>query len=81
MASEQVSAWLESPSLVMLAEAEGYWGVLHRLIERSRVNGPRVHDARIAALCIHHGVRELWSADRDFNRFADLRTRNPLVTS
>jgi toxin-antitoxin system PIN domain toxin len=78
-ASEQVSAWLESPTLVMLAEAEGYWHVLHRLIELSKVTGPRIHDARIAALCIHHGVQELWSADRDFNRFADLRTRNPLV--
>jgi toxin-antitoxin system PIN domain toxin len=79
-ASEQVSAWLESPKLVMLTEAEGYWHVLRRLIELSKVTGPRIHDARIAALCIHHGVKELWSADRDFNRFADLRTRNPLVT-
>lgn len=78
-ASEQVTAWLESPMLVMLAEAEGYWDVLHRLVARSKVTGPSIHDARIAALCIHHGVRELWSADRDFNRFADLRTINPLV--
>jgi hypothetical protein len=65
--------------LVMLAESEGYWDVLHRALEQSKVTGPRVHDARIAALCIHHGVRELWSADRDFNRFTNLRTRNPLV--
>ena len=33
----------------------------------------------IAALCLGHGVRELWSADRDFSRFPDLRVRNPLV--
>ena len=78
-ATEQVAAWLESPMLVMLAESEGYWDVLHRALEQSKVTGPRVHDARIAALCIHHGVRELWSADRDFNRFTNLRTRNPLV--
>jgi len=26
-----------------------------------------------------HGVRELWSADRDFGRFPDLVVRNPLV--
>jgi predicted nucleic acid-binding protein len=38
-----------------------------------------VHDARIAALCLSHGVCELWSADRDFSRFPALRTRNPLV--
>lgn len=75
----QVSAWLESPSLVLLAETAGYWELLARLIERSKIHGPRVHDGRIAALCIHHGVRELLSADRDFSRFAELRTRNPLI--
>lgn len=78
-ATEQVAAWLESPTLVLLAESEGYWDVLQRALEQSRVTGPRIHDARIAALCIHHGIRELWSADRDFNRFTNLRTRNPLV--
>ena len=77
-AIEQVNAWLESPSVVLLSETSGYWDVLTGLIERSRVTGPRMHDGRIAALCIHHGVRELLSADRDFSRFGGLRTRNPL---
>jgi uncharacterized protein len=78
-ALEQIRAWLESPSVVLLAETAAYWDVLARLIEKSKINGPRVHDGRIAALCIHHGVRELLSADRDFSRFGDLRSRNPLV--
>ena len=43
------------------------------------IAGPKVHDARIAALCLEHGVRELWTADRDFGRFPDLR-RNPLLS-
>jgi predicted nucleic acid-binding protein len=38
-----------------------------------------VHDARIAAICIGHGVTELWTADRDFSRFPTLATRNPLL--
>ncbi|MGH8573082.1 MAG: type II toxin-antitoxin system VapC family toxin [Gammaproteobacteria bacterium] len=46
-----------------------------------RVAGPQVHDARIAALCRQHGVRELWSADRDFGRFPGLHVSNPLVTA
>ncbi len=78
-AVEQVSIWLESPSLVLLAEAIGYWEGLSSIIRSSGVSGPRVHDARIAALCVLHGVKELWSADRDFGRFPDLRVRNPLV--
>lgn len=78
-ALEQVAAWLESPTLVVLAETEGYWDVLARVVGRAKGTGPRVHDGRVAALCIHHGVRELLTADRDFTRFGDLKTRNPLV--
>ena len=44
-----------------------------------RSAGPAVHDARIAALCLQHGVRELWSADRDFGRYPALRVVNPLL--
>jgi toxin-antitoxin system PIN domain toxin len=78
-ALDQVDAWLEAPSLVLLAEAEEYWTLLRSLVTAGRVTGPRVHDARIAALCRLHGVRELWSADRDFSRFPDLAVTNPLT--
>lgn len=75
----QAGAWLESPTLMLLGESRGYWPHLEREVERSRVTGPRVHDARVAALCRFHRVRELWSADRDFGRFPGLPVRNPLV--
>ena len=78
-ALEQVDAWLESPSLVLLAESEQHWLDLRQLLTASRVTGPRIHDARIAALCRQHGVRELWSADRDFGRFAGLSVVNPFA--
>jgi toxin-antitoxin system PIN domain toxin len=74
----QIEAWLESPTLVLLGENEGYWTVLRRTLESSKISGPRVHDARIASLCLAHGVSELWSADRDFSRFNELRVTNPL---
>jgi len=45
----------------------------------ARTQGGAIHDARIAALCLYHGVTELWSADRDFTRFPALAVRNPLV--
>jgi hypothetical protein len=74
-----VSAWLESPSLVVLAEPADYWPMLLEVAAAARVTGPLIHDARIAALCRAHGVRELWTADRDFGRFPGLMIRNPLV--
>ena len=79
-AIKQTEAWLKSPSLTLLTEADGYWPELRTAIENGRVTGPLVHDARVAALCRLHGVRELWSADRDFNRFSGIRVRNPLVS-
>ena len=78
-ALDQMDAWLESPSLVLLTEAGDYWAALRPLLEAGRVIGPRIHDARIAALCRSHGVRELWTADRDFSRFPALVSRNPLA--
>jgi toxin-antitoxin system PIN domain toxin len=78
-ALDQVDAWLEAPALVLLAEAEQHWGVLRPLVAAARVTGARIHDARIVALCRQHGVRELWSADRDFTRFRDLTVVNPLA--
>ena len=79
-AIDQIEAWLESPSLVPLGEAAGYWQSLKPLLLDGLIEGPRVHDARIAALCLQHGVGELWSADRDFSRFPGLKVRNPLVS-
>ena len=66
-------------SCVPLAEPVGYLPVLKQLAVGGRASGPLVFDARIAATCLAHGVRELWTADRDFGRFPSLRTRNPLV--
>lgn len=78
-AVDQVEAWLEAPSLVLLSESEGYWPELRAALQGGRVVGAQVHDARVAALCRLHGVRELWTADRDFGRFPGLTVRNPLV--
>jgi hypothetical protein len=72
LALDHVDSLLESPTLVLLAESEQHWGVLRALLTTSKVTGARVHDARIVALCRQHGVRELWSADRDFGRFPGL---------
>ncbi len=78
-AIDQVEAWLESPSLVVLAESADYWPLLRSTLQTGRISGPQVHDARVVALCQQHGVSELWTADRDFGRFPGLSIRNPLV--
>jgi toxin-antitoxin system PIN domain toxin len=78
-AISQVGAWLESPSLVMLAEPNDYWKTLSRNLMATKPTGGAILDARIASLCAVHGVKELWTVDRDFSRFVSLRCVNPLL--
>jgi len=78
-ALDQIDAWLESPTVAVLAESAQHWPTLRTVLVQGRIAGPQVHDARIAAVCQQHGVRELWSADRDFSRFSALKVVNPLV--
>jgi toxin-antitoxin system PIN domain toxin len=74
----QIAAWSGSPSATLLAETDDFLAVLERFARRPRVRGQIVHDARVAAICVAHGVDELLTADRDFGLFPELRTRNPL---
>ena len=78
-AIDQVEAWMESPSLVLLSESENYWDQLRTVLQAGRVSGVQVHDARVATVCQQHRVSELWTVDRDFGRFPGLKVRNPLV--
>ena len=78
-ALDQLDAWFASPTVALLGESRAHWPTMRTLIMNGRIVGPQVHDARIAAICLQHGVRELWTADRDFSRFPNLKTRNPLV--
>ncbi len=80
-AAAQIDAWLASPSLRLLGETDDFWIILAGLIRRPRVQGPVVHDARIAALCLAHGVDLLLTRDRDFSSFPELKTQNPLAQS
>jgi uncharacterized protein len=79
LAIDQIEAWLAAPGLRLLSESPVYWKSLRKLIADASTNGPRIHDARIAALCLDNGVAELWSTDRDFSRFPALKTSNPLI--
>jgi toxin-antitoxin system PIN domain toxin len=80
LALSQMHALADLPQVVLLSEGDGYLDRLAAVAAPARTQGGAIHDARIAALCLHHGVAQLWSADRDFTRFPDLSVRNPLVS-
>jgi len=78
-ALEQIDAWMESTNLLLLEETNRHWLVLRETLHAADAHGGRVYDGRIAAICLEHGVTEIWTADRDFSRFAGLATYNPLL--
>lgn len=72
-----VDSLLQSPSLTLLREGPRHAVFMQRLLKSAHATGNLVHDAHIAALVAEHGVSELWTADRDFARFAGIHVRNP----
>lgn len=75
----QIQAWSQSPSVVLLAETADFHALLGKVLQQPKIRGGIVHDARIAALCLAHGVEKLYSKDRDFSLFAELPTYDPLT--
>ena len=76
---DQLDAWTASPSNALIGETDDFLLVLQGFVRRPRVRGPIVHDARVAAICVAHGVEEFLTADRDFALFPELPTRNPFA--
>jgi toxin-antitoxin system PIN domain toxin len=77
-ALEDLDSLLASPSLVLLGPGPAHASHLRRSVTEGRATGNLVHDAHIAALLIEHGVRELWTLDRDFARFPGFQVIDPL---
>jgi toxin-antitoxin system PIN domain toxin len=73
----QLAALFEAPGLRVLSEPEGFASVLAGFARRARVRGPVIHDARIAAICVVHGVDKLLTRDRDFSLFPELTVEDP----
>ncbi|MFT3832270.1 MAG: PIN domain-containing protein [Micropruina sp.] len=67
-----------APGVHLLGEGADQLPLLSELLASGTATGARVHDARIAAICLAHGVDALWSADRDFSWFPQLKVVNPL---
>jgi uncharacterized protein len=81
VALDAIDGLLSHNTCTALNEAPRHFALLSGLIQRANISGAAIHDARIAAICIGHEVQELWTRDRDFTRYPDLRTRNPLIAS
>ena len=67
-------AWVRSPSHRIIGETDDFTGILQRIVNRPDVMGGFAHDARIAAVCVAHGVD---ARDWNFPLSPGLVTRDP----
>jgi len=62
-------------------ESDGFWRVYGETVGDDVIRGNLVADAHIAALMRQHGVGVIWTADRDFRRFASVSARDPYLVT
>ncbi len=72
-----VSALLSLPQVRAVSELEGFMDAYKHVSGETVVRGNLVPDAHLASILFQHGVRTLYSNDRDFRKFASLDLRNP----
>ena len=76
-AASIVESWMEQPAVAVLEQGDRYWSIFRRLLRDSQIRGSLVMDAHLAALSLEHGGT-LFTTDKDFARFENLRVTNPL---
>ena len=74
-----VSALLALPHVRAVSELDGFVDAYKHVAGETPVRGNLVPDAHIAAILFQHGVRTLYSNDRDFLKFPSLNLRDPFA--
>jgi toxin-antitoxin system PIN domain toxin len=76
-AEGNVDALVRLPNVRLLSEQEGFWDLYRESTQGLVVRGKLVPDAHLATLLRQHGVRVLYTNDRDFRKFDFLEVRSP----
>ncbi len=72
-----VARWMKHPNITVVEPTDRHWVILSQLLVAGQVRSAMTTDAEIATYAIEHGA-VLHTADRDFARFPNLKTLNPL---
>ena len=75
----QVENWLSSPRAEVIRNEPGNFTTFARLCAESGRSGQNIFDVQVAAICIDNGVTEFVTADKGFEKFTELRIRNPFA--
>jgi hypothetical protein len=78
-ALENITALLALPHVRAVSELEGFVEAYRSVAGDIIVRGNLVPDAHVATILLQHGVRTLYSNDRDFRKFQLLDLRDPFA--
>ena len=78
-AMANVESLVRLPHVRVLFEEEGFWETYRAVTNDVPTRGNLVPDAHLAAILRLHGVRVLYTHDRDFRKFPFLSVTNPLA--
>ena len=76
-AESNMERLLAFPHVRVISELEGFWEVYRAVAGSLPVRGNLVPDAHLAALLRQHGMRTIYTHDRDFLKFTFLRVIDP----
>ena len=77
-AMRNAEALLDRPHVRCPGEADGFWAT-YRATAGDHARGNLVPDSHLAALMRQHGVRVIYTRDRDFRRFDGIDPRDPFA--
>lgn len=78
-ATANVETLVNLPHSRCLAEEVGFWDTWRATAAETPARGNLVPDAHLAALLRFHGVRRLYTHDRDYRRFDFLEVLDPFA--
>lgn len=76
-ARSNVSQLLGPPNVRAGAESDRFWERFGEVADDAAPSGNLVPDAHLVALMLEHGVRRIWTHDRDYRRFRGIKVIDP----
>ena len=72
-----ITALIDLPHVRALSELDGFLDAYKHMTGEIPVRGNLVPDAHLATILFQHGIRTLYTNDRDFRKFQSLDVRDP----
>lgn len=78
-ARDNADQLLALPNVQTGSESDDFWRRLGGVLDDASPTGNLVPDAHLVGLMMQHGVRTMWTRDRDYRRFRGIEAVDPFA--